>query len=94
MSMAPDRAQWATFGVDLEEQMRRESVEVPRLLEKCCAAVEKSGLNSTGIYRLSGSTSKVTKLRALLDQSKSRISALLILFWLLTISPRAQMSRR
>lgn len=57
-----------TFGVDLAEQMLRDNVEVPRIMQRCCAAIERWGIHSTGIYRLSGSMSKVTKLKALLDR--------------------------
>ncbi|EJD47891.1 RhoGAP-domain-containing protein [Auricularia subglabra TFB-10046 SS5] len=57
-----------TFGVDLAEQMIRDNVEVPRVMVRLCAAIEKWGAESTGIYRLSGSVSKVAKLKALLDR--------------------------
>lgn len=59
-----------TFGVDLAEQMARDSVEVPPIMEKCCQAIEKYGLQSQGIYRLSGMTSKVAKLRERLDKGQ------------------------
>lgn len=57
----------ATFGVDLLEQMTRDNVDVPPVLEKCCAAVEKYGIASQGIYRLNGTMTKVTKLKEKLD---------------------------
>ncbi|KAG7093520.1 hypothetical protein E1B28_007194 [Marasmius oreades] len=57
-----------TFGVDLGEQMARDDVDVPRIMKKCCEAIEKYGLESQGIYRLSGTTSKVAKLKQLLDK--------------------------
>ncbi|GAA5912316.1 uncharacterized protein JCM6883_003323 [Sporobolomyces salmoneus] len=57
-----------TFGVDLGDQMLRDSVEVPRILEKCCEAIEREGLESMGIYRLSGTTSRVQRLKASLDR--------------------------
>ncbi len=51
----PDRPQARpTFGVDLGEQMNRDQVEIPLVVEKCCAAIEKYGLRSQGIYRISG----------------------------------------
>ena len=68
----PDRGR-PTFGVDLAEQMIRDNVEVPRVMTRLCAAIEKWGIDSTGIYRLSGSVSKVTKLKSLLDRGKSII---------------------
>lgn len=79
------------FGVDLAEQMSRDNVEVPTILEKCAAAIEayggyfvlitslskkadevRPGLQMVGIYRLSGTTSKIQKLKAKLDHGKTR----------------------
>ncbi|GAA6053119.1 hypothetical protein JCM3770_002862 [Rhodotorula araucariae] len=57
-----------TFGVDLGEQMARDNVDVPRVLEKCAEAIELHGLDSMGIYRLSGTTSRVQRLKAALDR--------------------------
>lgn len=55
------------FGVDLAEQMARDNVEIPPILEKCAAAIEEVGIENMGIYRLSGTTSKVQKLKAKFD---------------------------
>lgn len=57
-----------TFGVDLSEQMIRDNVEVPPIMQKCCEAIEKHGIRSQGIYRISGTTSKVTNLKQRLDK--------------------------
>lgn len=57
-----------TFGVDLSDQMIRDNVDIPPILEKCCEAIEKYGLDVQGIYRLSGTTSKVQQLKARLDK--------------------------
>lgn len=48
--------------------MNRDGVEVPRVLEKCCEAIELHGLDSMGIYRISGTTSRVQRLKAKLDR--------------------------
>ncbi|KIK60508.1 hypothetical protein GYMLUDRAFT_167927 [Collybiopsis luxurians FD-317 M1] len=63
----------STFGVDLGEQMVRDDVEVPLIMKKCCEAIEKYGLDSQGIYRLSGTTSKVAKLKQLLDKDLNAV---------------------
>ncbi|KIK93772.1 hypothetical protein PAXRUDRAFT_828636 [Paxillus rubicundulus Ve08.2h10] len=63
----PDRGR-PTFGVDLAEQMVRDDVEIPQILEKCCAAIEKYGLHSQGIYRISGMARKVNLLKERLDK--------------------------
>jgi Rho GTPase-activating protein RGD1 len=60
-----------TFGVDLAVQMARDGVEVPPIMEKCCQAIEKYGIELQGIYRISGTMSKVTKLRERLDRGES-----------------------
>ncbi|KAJ7765400.1 Rho GTPase activation protein [Mycena maculata] len=57
-----------TFGVDLADQMARDNVEVPPIMEKCCQAIEKYGIESQGIYRLSGTVTKVATLRQRLDK--------------------------
>lgn len=46
----------------------RDGVEVPRILEKCCEAIEVHGIDSIGIYRLSGTTSRVQRLKSKLDR--------------------------
>lgn len=63
-----------TFGVDLAEQMARDNVEIPRILEKCCAAIEKHGQHSQGIYRISGMARKVNLLKERLDKGEANIS--------------------
>ncbi|KAL0955139.1 hypothetical protein HGRIS_004053 [Hohenbuehelia grisea] len=57
-----------TFGVDLAEQMERDAVEVPTIVERCCQAIEKYGIHTQGIYRLSGTTSKVNNLKQRMDK--------------------------
>lgn len=67
-----------TFGVALAEQMARDVVEVPKVLEKCCETIRESGaLESVGIYRLSGITSKVRELKAALDRGKVSVTFLI-----------------
>jgi hypothetical protein len=63
-----------TFGVDLAEQMVRDNCEVPPIMPKCCQAIETYGLESQGIYRLSGTTSKVAKLKERLDKGMFGLS--------------------
>lgn len=50
--------------------MHRDGLQVPRILEKCCEVIELHGLDSMGIYRLSGTTSRVQRLKAKLDRGK------------------------
>lgn len=55
------------FGVYLADQMERDGVDVPPILEKCAEAIEQVGIENKGIYRLSGTTSKVQRLKAQFD---------------------------
>ena len=57
-----------TFGVDLAEQMTRDGVEIPKVMQKCCDAVERWGLEEQGIYRVSGTMKKVLSLKEKLDR--------------------------
>ncbi|KAF9477751.1 GTPase activating protein [Pholiota conissans] len=63
----PDKGR-PTFGVDLAEQMARDNVEIPPIMVKCCEAIEKYGIRNQGIYRVSGTTSKVANLRMKLEK--------------------------
>ncbi|WRT69264.1 uncharacterized protein IL334_006248 [Kwoniella shivajii] len=66
-------ASGATFGVDLGEQLTRDGVEVPKVVEKCAQAIEAYGLDSMGIYRLSGTTSRVQALKNALDKDVENV---------------------
>ncbi|TFY79014.1 hypothetical protein EWM64_g4999 [Hericium alpestre] len=72
-SQLPDRGR-PTFGVDLAEQMARDNAEVPPIMEKCCEAIEKYGLSSVGIYRISGTMSKINKLKERLDKDLDAVN--------------------
>lgn len=62
-----------TFGIELEVQMARDGVDVPPIMVKCCKAIEKYGITSQGIYRISGMSSKVQELKAKLDKGWLRL---------------------
>ncbi|KAK8844139.1 hypothetical protein IAR55_006933 [Kwoniella newhampshirensis] len=66
----------ATFGVDLGEQLQRDGAEVPKVVEKCARAIEAYGLESVGIYRLSGTTSRVQALKTALDRDIDNIDVM------------------
>ncbi|ORY95254.1 Rho GTPase activation protein [Syncephalastrum racemosum] len=56
------------FGVDLNILMERDREEVPLILRKCAEAIETYGLNTVGIYRISGVNTQIQKLRAAFDR--------------------------
>ncbi|OWZ38970.1 GTPase activating protein [Cryptococcus neoformans Tu259-1] len=66
----------ATFGVDLGEQLLRDGAVVPKIVEKCTQAIEMYGLESVGVYRLSGTTSRVQALKAALDKDVDAVDIL------------------
>lgn len=64
------------FGVDLDTQLSRDGVEVPPILEICTDAIERVGIDNMGIYRLSGTTSRVQKLKAKFDSDWSTVDVM------------------
>ncbi|KAJ8247103.1 hypothetical protein GJAV_G00258770 [Gymnothorax javanicus] len=56
------------FGCHLLTLCEREKTTIPRFVQKCVAAVEKRGLETDGIYRVSGNLATIQKLRFLVDQ--------------------------
>lgn len=55
------------FGVPLTRLYERDGYAVPMVVHQCIQAVDCFGLTVEGIYRLSGSTSHVNKLKTLFD---------------------------
>ena len=55
------------FGVSLGDLLARDGSAIPLIVYQCLQAVELFGLDVEGIYRLSGSTVHVSRLRALFD---------------------------
>ena len=50
--------------------MTRDDVDLPLIIVKCCEAIEKHGIEATGIYRISGTVVKVNKLKEKLDKGR------------------------
>ncbi|KAJ1554881.1 Rho GTPase-activating protein 27, partial [Cladochytrium tenue] len=59
------------FGGTLGAQLEREGRSVPAVVELCCTEVERRGLESQGIYRLSGNTATVAKLKTQFNNGES-----------------------
>ncbi|KAJ7373464.1 Rho GTPase-activating protein 32 [Desmophyllum pertusum] len=55
-----------TFGCDLGEHLAKTNHQVPQVLMKCAEVIEKNGIVD-GIYRLSGMSSNIQKLRLAFD---------------------------
>lgn len=58
------------FGVSLEELFLRDGSAVPLVVYQCIQAVDLFGLEVEGIYRLSGTTSHVSRIRAMFDNGE------------------------
>ncbi|XP_056886017.1 rho GTPase-activating protein 9 isoform X3 [Takifugu flavidus] len=59
------------FGCRLEMLCERERSTVPRFVRLCTEAVEKRGLDSDGIYRVSGNLAVIQKLRFLVNHERA-----------------------
>lgn len=59
------------FGKSLEYLYARDKTAVPFLVYQCFQAVELFGLDMEGIYRLSGSASHISHMKAVFDNGKS-----------------------
>ncbi|KAF7724834.1 hypothetical protein EC973_000719 [Apophysomyces ossiformis] len=59
---------YPVFGISLTDLMERDRSEVPLFLKKCTEAVETYGLNTAGIYRISGTNTQVQKLKSAFDR--------------------------
>lgn len=58
------------FGLSLEQLFERDGSAVPMVVYQCIQAVDLFGLEVEGIYRLSGTASHVTKIKAMFDNGK------------------------
>ncbi|XP_073324736.1 rho GTPase-activating protein 15 isoform X3 [Pagrus major] len=59
------------FGCSLEMLCEREKSTVPRFVRLCTEAVEKRGLDTDGIYRVSGNLAVIQKLRFLVNHERA-----------------------
>ncbi|KAG0026325.1 hypothetical protein BGZ81_006458 [Podila clonocystis] len=56
------------FGIDLAEQLIRDETDLPEIVVKCTEAIERYGMDTQGIYRVSGVTSVTNRLRSAFDR--------------------------
>jgi hypothetical protein len=56
------------FGGTLDLQIDKEGKPIPSIVELCCKQVEALGLDSQGIYRLSGNASTIQRLKAMANR--------------------------
>ena len=58
------------FGCELSHLCERDKSNVPKFLLQFMEHIEKKGLNSVGLYRLSGNAASVQKLRCIVEQGE------------------------
>lgn len=61
------------FGVSLDDLYRRDGTAVPLVVYQCLQAVELFGLDTEGIYRLSGSANHINQMKAIFDNDASKV---------------------
>ena len=61
------------FGLSLEDLLKRDGSAIPLVVYQCIQAVDLYGLEVEGIYRLSGSSAHVSKLRSIFDNGRQWI---------------------
>ncbi|KAI9592045.1 Rho GTPase activation protein [Syncephalis fuscata] len=61
------------FGVDLATQLKRDNMDIPPIISKCAASIEKHGIKSEGIYRISGPVSQLRQLKAAFDKDNELV---------------------
>jgi hypothetical protein len=59
------------FGLSLDQLFERDGSAVPMVVYQCIQAVDLFGLEVEGIYRINGTASHITKIKALFDNGKS-----------------------
>ena len=59
-----------SFGISLDDLLKRDGSAIPLVVYQCIQAVDLFGLEVEGIYRLSGSTTHVGKLKAMFDNGE------------------------
>ena len=60
----------SVFGCELSHLTEREHRMVPQFFTHLIEHIEKKGLHTVGIYRLSGNAAQVQKLRYLVEEGK------------------------
>lgn len=61
------------FGLSLDQLFERDGSAVPMVVYQCIQAVDLFGLEVEGIYRISGTASHISKMKAMFDNDASRV---------------------
>ncbi|KAG8534250.1 uncharacterized protein KY384_001094 [Bacidia gigantensis] len=61
------------FGLSLDDLLKRDGSAVPLVIYQCIQAIDLFGLEVEGIYRLSGSSTHVNKLKGIFDNDSTQV---------------------
>ena len=62
------------YSVDLTDQPMVEDLGIPLFVEKCISVIEATGMDSLGIYRLSGNAGLIADLKEKIDQDIGKVN--------------------
>jgi Rho GTPase-activating protein RGD1 len=62
-----------TFGIPLEEVISRENSTLPYIVAQCVIAIDQFGLQTEGIYRISGGATTISKLKYLFESEPDNV---------------------
>ncbi|XP_060085626.1 active breakpoint cluster region-related protein-like [Ylistrum balloti] len=65
----PSKIQGGVFGVRLKNIISRENKTIPTIVSTCMKEIEARGLDEVGIYRVSGVTSEIQRLKKTFDKN-------------------------
>lgn len=63
--------EYLIFGGSLEEQVLKENTKIPNIVKLCINEIERRGIEFEGIYRLSGNSSVINKLKGMFNRGET-----------------------
>lgn len=81
------------FSEHFQFSSRQEGVLIPHVVRCCVEEVERRGMDEVGIYRISGTTSEISTLKAAFNSSKKTHRDLSFLLACVTVSPQCNSDR-
>ena len=73
LKRAPSDRKSGVFGFQLNVTSRNENASVPLIVRKCVEEIEKRGLTSQGLYRISGNARRKKQLHAQFDEDSTAV---------------------
>jgi hypothetical protein len=73
LKRAPSGKQTGVFGFNLSVTSELEHSSIPVIVRKCVEEIEKRGIDSVGLYRISGNARRKEQLRAQFDENSTTV---------------------